>query len=58
MASENQAYLKGRKIIRSCKTAKHVFSAYNWIWLFKTMYGKTSRWEKLLNYCTQRRNGI
>ena len=58
MAPETEAYIKGRKIIKSCKNNTQLINAYNWVWLYKNMYGKTENWERLLNYCTQRRNRL
>ena len=58
MKPEIQAYQKGRKIIRSCENAAQIYNAYNWVWLYKNMYGETDLWKKLYNYCTQRRNRL
>ncbi len=58
MKPEEKAYAKGRKIIRSCENVTQILTAYQWVWLYKNMYGKTPYWEKLYKYCTQRRNRL
>jgi len=58
MAKEKEANKKGWAIIKSCTTAKQIHNAYNWVWLYKTMYGKTESWEKLYRYCTKRRKNL
>jgi hypothetical protein len=58
MATEEKAYIKGRKIVRSCNNHTQLMNAYNWIWLYKNMYGETENWKHLLNYCTKRRNRL
>ena len=58
MAPEERAYKKGRTIIRSCETFSQIKTAYQWVWLYKNMYGKTESWNKLYKYCTQRRNKL
>lgn len=55
---EKESYIKGRKIVRSCENLTQLFAAYRWIWLYKSMYGKTKSWEDLYKYCTQRRNRL
>ena len=58
MAPEKIAFAKGWDVIRSCETMTQLMNAYQWVWLYKNMYGKTKNWENLLNYCTQRRNRL
>ncbi len=58
MKPELEAYKKGWEIIRSCKDTTQLFSAYQWVWLYKKMYGKTERWNNLYSFCTKRRNRL
>ena len=41
MAKEDIAFKKGWEIIRSCKNSTQIRNAYNWIWLYKKMYGES-----------------
>ena len=58
MAKEEVAYKKGWAIIRSCKTGTQIINAYNWVFLYREMYGKTEGWKKLYNFCSRRRNRL
>ena len=53
---EKQAYIKGKKIIRSCKTGTHIMGAYNYINNYRIMFGDTNMWKSLYDYCGRRRN--
>ena len=52
---ENIAYNKGLKVISSCKNSIQVFVAYNYIHNYRLMFGKTSMWKELYNYCGRKR---
>ena len=55
---EKKAFKKGWEIIRSCKNPTHIHIAYNWIWLYKKMYGETEDWKTLYKFCTRRRKRL
>ena len=58
MKPEIEAFKKGWEIIKSCKNTTQLLNAYQWIWLYKKMYGETERWNMLYKFCTKRRNRL
>ena len=55
---EKEAYDKGIKIIRSCKSSAHIKTAYNYVFNFRNIFGDTDMWNKLYEKCSKKRKTL